>query len=211
MFENLRRAFREAMENFNREMERDAVPEKVDGLVRGMEREAADAKMALEALQRELARARAQVAAEEREVATCRRRQEQARGIGDEETERVAAEFAEKHERRREVLANKAEAIAAEITLHTSEFDEMIRQIRKAKASRGSLRASAGRTRARQSVRDADDLFGEMDRMAERIDSAKPAGAAAEGRAFDELLEREQREEQIDAQLEALKRKMGKR
>ncbi len=211
MFENLRRAFREAVENFNREMERDAVPETVDGLVRGMEREAADAKLALDALRRELEIARRKAAAEEREVVVCRRREEQARRIGDEETVRVAAEFAERHSRRHRVLANKADAIAAEISLRESEFGEMIRQIRKAKASRGSLKATAGRTRARETVRGTDDLFDEMDRMAEKINATGPGGTATDGRAFDEELGRSDREERIDARLEELKRRMGKR
>ncbi len=211
MFENLRRAFREAVENFNREMERDAVPETVDGLVRGMEREATDARLALEALRRELEIARGKAAAEEREVVVCRRREEQARGIGDEETERIAADFAEKHSRRHRVLANKADAVAAEITLRESEFKEMIRQIRKAQASRGSLKATAGRTRARRTVQGTDDLFDEMDRMAEKIDATGPGAPADDGRAFDEALGRSGREERIDAQLEELKRRMGKR
>ena len=45
MFENLRNAFREAVENFNKELNRDEVPDVVDGLLRQMHEEVTDAKL----------------------------------------------------------------------------------------------------------------------------------------------------------------------
>ena len=216
MFENLRRAFKEAVDNFNRELERDAMPEAMDGLLKGMEKEAVAAKSGLEALRQELEVARKRATAEQREAEVCRRREELARKIGDDETAEIAAKFGEKHERHCQVLNEKGDAIQAEVHLRESEFSEMLDQIREARASRSSIEATAGRTRARRSVHAADDLFGELDRMAEKMDGTD-AGMGAEkapfddGRDFDEALERSRKQETIDARLEELKRRMGRR
>ena len=216
MFDNLRRAFREAVDNFNRELERDAMPEAMDGLLKGMEREAVSARAGLEALKEELSLARKRAAVEQREAEVCRRREELARGIGDSETADIAASFGEKHEARCHVLTEKRKAIEAELRLRESEFSEMLDQIKQARANRSSLEATAGRTRARQSVQGSDDLFGELDRMAEKIEGTEGAGQREEapfddGQEFDEELGRSRREEAINARLEELKRRMGRR
>lgn len=216
MFENLRKAFREAVDNFNRELSREGVSDTVDGLLKGMEKEAVSTKAGLEALREQLATARSRAAAEKKEADVCRRREELARRIGDAETGDVAAKFAEKHENRRRVLSDKADAIEAEIRLQESEFNEMLQQIRKARASRESLRATVGRTRARSSIQGSDDLFGELDRMADRIEGNEDdAEAAAElfddGGDFDHELRRARRDEVADARLEELKRRMGRK
>lgn len=212
MFDNLRRAFREAVDNFNKELDRDAVPEAVDKLLRGMQSEAVDAKGALEGLRKELAVARKRADEEGRNAEVCRRRENMARDIGDTDTAELAATYAEKHDARRTVLADKAKAIEAEIRLQEAEYDEMMSQIRKARANRDRLAATAGRTRTRESLGD-DDLFGELDRMAERIVGDKAASDAGEelfddARDFDEQLGESRREEVIDARLEDLKRRM---
>ena len=59
MFAKLRAAFREAVENFKTELNRDQIPEKVDGLLGGMYREATDAKAYVGKLEKDLAAARA--------------------------------------------------------------------------------------------------------------------------------------------------------
>ena len=214
MFDNLRRAFREAVDNFNRELDRDAVPEAVDRLLKGMEREAVEAKSALEGLKKQLAVARKRSGEEARNAKVCERREAMARDIGAAETADLAAAYRKKHAARSGVLADKAKAIEAEIRLQEADFDEMLAQIRKARANRDRLVATAGRTRARDSL-GGDDLFGELDRMAERIvDGEAAAGAEealfADGRDFDERLGASRREEAIDARLEELKRRMGK-
>ena len=213
MFENLRRAFSEAVDNFNRELERDAVPEAVDNLLRGMENEAVSAKAGLARLQKDLARARGLAKAERREAEVCRRREAMARRIGDEETAQVAASFGERHERRTRVLEGKADAIEAEVRLLETEYAEMIAQIRKARANRSSLEAAAGRTRARRSTQDADDLLSEFDRMADKVEGADEGASSFSGdeREFDEALGRSRRSERIDARLSELKRRMGRR
>ena len=212
MFDSLRRAFREAVDNFNKELDRDAVPEAVDKLLRGMQSEAVDAKAALEGLRKELAVAGKRADEEGRNAEVCRRRENMARDIGDTDTADLAATYAEKHDARRAVLADKAKAIEAEIRLQEAEYNEMMSQIRKARANRDRLAATAGRTRTRESLGD-DDLFGELDRMAERIvgdEAATDAGGELfdDARDFDEQLEESRREEVIDARLEDLKRRM---
>lgn len=216
MFDNLRRAFREAVANFNRELERDAVPEAVDRLLRGMRREAVDAKAALEALKEQLDDTRRRSGEEARNAGVCERREALARDIGDTDTADVAARYAERHAGRSRVLADKARAIEAEVRLQEAEYAEMLAQIGKARADRDKLAASAGRTRARDSVAGADDLFGELDRMAGRIGENEAAAGAGEeifddGRRFDEELGASRRREEADARLEELKRRMGRR
>jgi len=216
MFENLRRAFREAVDNFNKELDRNAVPEAVDKLLKGMEREAVDAKAALEGLKKQLAVAQDRSAEEARNVEVCRRRETMAREIDDTDTADLAATYAEKHAARSKVLADKATAIEAEIRLQEGEYREMLAQIRKARANRDRLAATAGRTQTREALGGSDDLFGELDRMAERIVDTEAAGSAEEAlfddaAEFDEQLGASRREDVIDARLEELKRRMRKR
>ncbi len=215
MFDNLRRAFREAVANFNRELDRDAVPEAVDRLLRGMRREAVDAKAALEALKEQLDDTRRRSGEEARNAGVCERREALAREIGDTDTADVAARYAERHAGRSRVLADKARAIEAEVRLQEAEYAEMLAQIGKARADRDKLAASAGRTRARDSVAGADGLFGELDRMAGRIGESEAAAGAEElfddARRFDEELGASRRREEADARLEELKRRMGRR
>lgn len=223
MFENLRRAFKDAVENFHQEMGRDQslgrdrVSETVDSLLRGMEREAVDAKAALDAIEKDLARARERAAAEGREAETCRRREAMAREIGDQDTAEVAARFGGKHEERQRVLVEKAEALEAEARLAESEYRDMLRQIKEARTKRSAMEAGAGRVRAREALNDPDDLFGEFDRMAEKAageaaGEETPAGGYRGGTAdFDDELLASRRAEAVDAQLDELKRRMGRK
>ena len=75
MFENLRNAFREAVDNFNKELNRDDVPDVVDGLLRQMHEEVTDAKAQLFTLEEQIKRAIQLSDMEEKEAATCRRRE----------------------------------------------------------------------------------------------------------------------------------------
>lgn len=226
MFDNLRRAFKEAVENFHQELGRDQalgrnrVSETVDSLLRGMEREAVDAKTALDAVEKDLARARERAAAEGREAETCRRREAMAREIGDQETADVAARFGAKHEERQRVLLEKAEALEAEARLAKSEYGDMLRQIKEARTKRSAVEAGAGRVRAREALNDPDDLFGEFDRMAEKAagDAARDAKAGEAGAGyrgetadFDDELLASRRAQAVDAQLDELKRRMGRK
>ena len=212
MFANLRKAFREAVENFHQEVNRDQVPEVVDSLVRGMEREAVDAKAALDGLEKELAQARKAAEAEGREAETCRRRAAMAYEIGDDETEEVASKFGAKHAERHRVLSEKADAVEAEIRLRNSEYREMLKQIKEARAKRSAMAASAGRTQARSSLGDPEDLFGEFDRMADKAAGEDAmAGGVRDAAEFDRELDSVRRERTADARLDELKRRMGRK
>jgi phage shock protein A len=216
MFENLRNAFREAIDNFNKELNRDEVPDVVDGLLKQMHEEVTDAKAQLFTLEEQIKKAIQLSEMEGKEVATCRRRESMARKIGDEETARVAAEFAEKHEKRKEIQARKALALREELELKRSEVQDMIVKLKEAKAKRESLAATRGRAEARNALGGASDLFDELDRMAEKIDGIDHRREAEEdllaefGDMESSSSPRPSPEEEADARLRELKRRMGK-
>jgi len=217
MFENLRKAFREAADNFKEELNRDEIPEVVDGLLRQMQEEVTDAKAQLYTLEEQIKKALQLAEMEGKEVATCRRREEMARKIGDEETARVAMEFAEKHEKRKEIQERKALALREELELKRGEVDDMLAQIKEARAKRESIAATSGRAQARNSMADADDLFSQLDRMAERIEGVDRRREAEEELLAD-LDGLESRggsrgpspQEEAELRLQELKRRMGK-
>jgi chromosome segregation ATPase len=216
MFENLRNAFREAVDNFNKELNRDSVPDVVDGLLRQMHQEVTDAKAQLYTLEEQIKKAIQLSEMEEKEADTCRRREQMARRIGDEETATVAAEYAEKHAKRREIQARKALALREELDLKRSEVEDMMAKLKEAKAKRESLSATSGRAEARNSIGAADDLFSELDRMADKIE-----GTDHQREAEEDLLAEFGRldtsrpprgpspEEEAEIRLKELKRRMG--
>jgi phage shock protein A len=215
MFENLRNAFREAVDNFNKELNRDEVPDVVDGLLKQMHEEVTDTQAQLYTLEEQIKKAIQLSEMEEKEANTCRRREEMAVKIGDEETAKVAAEFAEKHERRREIQARKALALREELEMKKGEVKDMIAQLKEARAKRESLTATQGRAEARNALGGASDLFSELDRMAEKIDGIDHQREAEE----DLLAELDgmgtpsrgpSPEDEADARLRELKRRMGK-
>ena len=120
------------------------------------------------------------------------------------------------------VLSRKADAIREEIAFRQKSFEEMSAQLAEAKEKRGSLGASAGRTGARRAISEADDLFSELDRMADKMEGGRARAEAAE--AFDELdlegpsaadfeeIDAPPPDEEldVDAALAELKRRMGR-
>jgi len=217
MFENLRNAFREAVENFNKELARDQVPETVDKLLKGMRDEVADAKLQLREIEDQIVRTDAEVEREKKEVATARRRGKMAQDIGDAETAEIAAQYATRHEERQHVLEQKAQALRREVELRRKEVEEMLAKVKEAQVKRDSLAATAGRTGARESLGAADELFSELDRMAEKIGDEDARARAAE--AMDDVdlggdydLDPPPRapETDVEERLAELKRKMGR-
>jgi phage shock protein A len=222
MFEDLRAAFREALDNFNKELSRDHVPENVDKLLYGMKEEIAEEKAAVSGLEAQLDKARGQIEQLRQNLATARRREEMARKIEDEETVKLAEEFAVKYQSHLTVLDKKVAALEEERDFRQKTVDEMIARFQEAREKRDALGATAGRSGARQTLSAADDLFGELDRMAEKIEGERARGEAAE--AFDDLdlepdegseyridLDEQPRREEldVDAALAELKRRMG--
>jgi phage shock protein A len=215
MFEDLRSAFREAVNNFKDEIGRDEVPETVDKLLLGMRNEVADAKVRIKELEDQMTRAVHESEREKKEAATCRRREKMARDIDDSETADVAAQYAEKHEERQTLLEHKAVALNDELAYRQKEVEEMLGKVKEAQAKRDSLTATAGRGGARDSIGAAGDLFSEMDRMAEKIGDESARGEAAA--SMDPLDLHVDVDEppprpvdvDYDARLEELKRRMG--
>jgi len=222
MFEKLGRAFREAYDNFREELERDAVPETVDRLLRGMHDEAADVRADIRRLEVEIEKTLKAADAHEKEAATCRRREQMARKIDDEETAAVAADYAEKHEKNYRVLGRKALALKEELDLRKGEFDQMLEAIKKARADRASLTAQVGRARARNSLGETDELFEKLDRLEEDMDGdedrreaerevSETLGTDSDYRIrMDENISLRDREAEAEDRLEQLKRMMGR-
>lgn len=216
MFENLRNAFREAVDNFNKELGRDDVPDVVDSLLRQMHEEVTDTKAQVFTLEEQIKKAIQLSEMEEKEAATCRRREEMARKIGDNETADVAAEYAEKHEKRKEIQARKALALREELEQKRGEVKDMMVKLKEAKVKRESLAATSGRAEARDAIGGAADLFDEMDRMAEKIEGIDHQREAEED-LLSEFGEMESSpppdwpspDELAEARLKELKRRMG--
>ena len=217
MFDNLRDAFREAVENFKHELNRnDDVPPTVDRLLLAMHQELAQARELVAALEKQIADAQTQVARDRDEENTCRRRAEMATKVGDEETARIALEFATRYERRRVVMERKVVALDEERGIRVVEVTEMTERIEEARTKRDHLAEAAGGSDADETLRAADDLLDELDRMASEAESSR----GRRGSPMDEL-EREfhdlrvdpyapikRRELDADAALEELKRRM---
>lgn len=220
MFEDLRAAFRQAVENFNRELHRDRVPETVDALLRGMQRELVDTRALVSDLEAQIERASKEAAHEADQAEACRRREEMARRIEDTETADLAAQYGERHRKRHELLGQKISALEEELSFRRRDAEDMMARLKEARAEREGLTAQAGRASARDSLGEADDLFSELDRMAEKIEGTQREADAAE--SLDDLdLDRDSDfhvelddevpdPPDVDAALAELKRRMGK-
>jgi hypothetical protein len=181
MFNDWKQAWQQAVENFQREM--------TDGAsgtgpsVRAMEREIVSARGALAKLDDEIRRTDRAAAAEREGEDVCRRREALAREAADEETVRVAAEFAARHAQRAAVLTRKLAVLQEERDLLARDVDEMQRVI----ATAAPATAGPAAPRERMSpTRDED---------------------AARDREFSNL-ERDARERAAAERLEELKRRM---
>jgi len=180
MFEDWKHAWRQAVENFHREAGGGGTG--APPRVRAMERELTSASGALGNLDEEIRRARRDLAKEREAEAVCRRRETLARNVSDDETVRVAAEFAVRHAERAAVLDRKIAVLEDERALLARDVDGM-------RVKLGEVSASAGLSNgARPSPDQQDDRgSGEFSR-----------------------LEREARERAADERLEELKRRMQK-
>jgi hypothetical protein len=183
MFDDWKQAWREAVANFQRELDHDGGDEGTRAMRRD-ERTTADA---LRRLDSELSTARSNAAAERASEAVCRRREGQARTIGDGETEAIAAEYATRHAERALILERKVEVLVAERALVVRDLERM----RSALAARvGDPQVAAGAPSGPTSA----------------------AAAADPERAREEhhfrKMEREARERAAEARLEELKRKL---
>lgn len=131
MFDEFRRAWRDAVENFWREVRADE-----DGSVAAVYGEVRRARGQLDRLDAEIGETRRRLKEERAQVSVCERRARLARNIGDVETARVASEYAERHRERAVVLERKAEALEAERGLCRRDLDEMERALQDGRSSR---------------------------------------------------------------------------
>ncbi len=219
MFESLKEAFRQAGENFRAELNRDRTAEAVDRLLLALRDELAELTRNSGRLELELKRVEAEAAEEGEAAETCLRRGRMADEIGDDETAAVAREFAGKHWRRRELLLGKASALSKELAERKATIAEMTDMYAAARGRRESLVAAVGRARSRERMRQAHDLFEEMDRIAGRIEELEASSAGS--RELEEVVGPgsideathsrgdRTRTEEADARLEALKRKVS--
>jgi hypothetical protein len=220
MFEDLREAFKEALDNFNKELSRNNVSGAADQLLAGMKDEIADEKAQVSGLEAQITKTTEQIENLVKDAGVARRREEMARDIDDDETVKLAGEFATKAEGYITVLRKKKSALEEELTYRSRTVDEMYAQFHAAKEKRDALTATTGRSGARESISAADDLFEQLDRMADKIEGNEAQAEAAQ--AFDELelhgpseyhvdIDEPivEKELDVDAALEELKRRMS--
>lgn len=121
----LRRAWREAVDNFWRELEAGGAGAAEPGVYR----QVAGARSHIQRLDNDIGDARMRLKDERQEVEACDRRQRMARDIGDSETARIAGEYGERHRERVAVLEKKIDALESERRLWRRDLDEMERAL----------------------------------------------------------------------------------
>lgn len=141
-----------------------------------------DLKVGLKELHETLERTRKELAAEQEQLATTIRRGELAQGINDAETAAIAAEFAERHRQRVSLLERKLAVQQDELALAEREYQTVSERYQAAK----------------QGIPNPG--------------SSGPAAAAAgdDGELLKARFDRRTLEAAAEAQLELLKKKMGK-
>lgn len=122
MFKAWKHAWKEAVENFRRELD----PERYSATrAAAMRRDLARAESELERLDGDLIRSRAALETERAEEARCRRQEALATNIADHETAYLAAQYAARHAERAAVLEQKVRALEAERALMQRDLEQM--------------------------------------------------------------------------------------
>lgn len=147
------------------------------------------ARAALTRMQEQLRATEQDLAGERQQLADAERRGKLAGEIGDQETVAVAQRFAAKHAERVGVLERKVAVQRDEAVMVERELADMTEQLKAAQGDRVSRDATDHVARARTGMPGLDD---EDELMQSRLDRAAREAAAEE-------------------QLQALKKKMGKR
>ena len=136
MFDDLRSAWREAVQNFWDELQAggDGHPQ-----IRVMQRELASARGELRRLEEERTRYRNRRSHERQQEEVCLRRERMARDIGDAETAEIAARYAARHRERAEILQRRVELIEQEALLLGRDVEEMEAALREVQEDPGAL------------------------------------------------------------------------
>jgi hypothetical protein len=115
MFEDWKKAWREAVENFKRELsDTEAAGGNVTAHVRAMRQDIVSVRGALSKLDAQIVATKREAEQEREAEQVTRRREGFARNVKDEETVRIAVEFAARHAERAGILERKAEVLEAE-------------------------------------------------------------------------------------------------
>jgi len=185
MFDEVRQAFRDLLHgNVPPEGRRELIAIMKDTLVQ--------ARMAMDDLRDGVEQTKKRVVVEMAELETVKRRKGLARGVGDEETVRIAERFEAQHAERLAVLEQKLLAQESELAMVDREVAEMKEQLKAAAAGVGSgMRA------------------GTVDTAADPIDP----GRQALEHELNDLKRAERRasaDAEADARLAELKKRMGR-
>ena len=184
MFDDWKKAWQEAVSNFQKELE-DEDDLGAPAQVAAMRRDLQAARRALDRLLLDLNQSQRELGDEERQEQQCRRRGELAAGIGDAETVRIANDWAERHAQRARILRQKSEVLQAELTMRNEDLAAMEVQLNETQAALGIGGGPAPH-------------------------SAAPSVAPQRTKEDAEFrrLDREAREKAAEARLEELKKKM---
>jgi hypothetical protein len=182
-FDNFRKSLEDLMARHTAPADRRAVASQMrDTLVQ--------ARMGLSEMRDGLQKARARLQMEERELETVQRRRQMAVDINDTETVAIADKFVATHSERVELLRRKVAVQEDEVRMAEADVESMTRDLKSAMSGTGEFAPHV-----RASTPDVD-LDGAS--VASEIDSLGRARARAEHPA------------RADAELEELKRRMGK-
>jgi hypothetical protein len=206
MFKTWKQAWKDAVENFRRELD----PERYDARhgqpapedrAAAMRRDLESAQSARRRLEADLDDARQNLAREREEEERCRRRAALARQIEDDETARIALEYAARHAERAAVLQQKLAALTAERDLLQRDLDVM-------QAALAEFAPPGPSTGAHLGEESDHHAAGSNSSPRPPPDSSLDDEVETnEDDAF-QRLEREARERAAEARLEELKRKL---
>lgn len=211
MIRDLQDLFKRSWDAFRAEVDARDPEDQVAALLTGMKRELVATRAMLPQLADAADAARRELERERTALADCERRGSMAERIGDAETARVAGEFAARHRERAAVLERKLEATLAEHELRKREAEEMMQAYRRAESQRFALLARLRTEQAKSRLQGTEQqLWDELGRVGEEIDdNARYADAIDDlGLADEPAAPPPPRD--VDARLEALKRRMGK-
>lgn len=170
MFDDWKQAWREAVENFRRELKESEEGDGSPPDVRAMKRDVVSARGALDKLDAEIAQVRKDAATEREQETVCRRREGLAKNIGDAETARLAGEFAARHVDRAAVFERKAEVLEQERSLLRRDLDIMEEMLQAQPAASAETIVDRARPDVLEERAKQDRDFAKLDREArERV------------------------------------------
>jgi hypothetical protein len=199
MWEKVRASFRELLAAAPPGERRSIMAQMKDTLVQ--------ARMGLDDLRDAVKKTRARVDVERQQLETVLRRKKLALDINDTETVGIAERFEKQHTERLAALQLKLEGETAELAIAEREVDEMKRELKLASAGAIGLGSSGAHETVGEDgeSRPGGAGFSPSDPLGESA-----AGLGDEIDGLGRARRRAEREATADAQLEALKRRMGK-